>query len=389
MLNILFIHQSAELYGSDKTLLLLLKNLNKSQFNATVVLPFDGPLKQELELAGVKVVIAPVLKLYRKMMSPKGLIGFLSDIKKAYKILDKLRKETPPDIIYSNTLAVLLGIFYARKTKIKHLWHVHEIIESPKIFTKTFKKLLAQKQNTRIVYNSYATRNFWSQAATKDKELVIWNGIETPKVLLPLEEVEQIKQQTFQVDKKHIIIALVGRISRWKGQQVLLEAFEELTKEFQNIKLVFIGSPPPNQEGFQMQLEEKIAEKKLQDKVTLISFTKDIEALWQSIDIAVVPSIEPEPFGLVAVEAMLAKKPVIASNHGGVAEIVVHNQSGFLVKPNDADDLKQAIKKLILDEDLRKKMGETGYQVALQNFSIESYVKNFENLFQEIKGTKN
>jgi len=389
MLNIVFIHQSAELYGSDKTLLLLLKNLDKSKYKTTVILPFEGPLKEELELAGVKVVIAPVLKLYRKMISPKGLIGFLFDIKKSYKILDKLRKETPPDIIYSNTLAVLLGIFYARKTKIKHFWHVHEIIESPKIFTKTFKKLLAQKQNTTIVYNSFATQKFWSQSATQNKEKVIWNGIELPKTQLQFDEIENIKAQIFKANANDLIIALVGRISRWKGQQVLLEAFEKLTKDIQNIKLVFIGSPPPNQDGFQLQLEEKITEKKLESKVTIVPFTKNIEALWQSIDIAVVPSIEPEPFGLVAVEAMLAKKPVIASNHGGVTEIVINNETGFLVKPNSIEDLKETLKKLVLDDSLRVAFGQSGYQRAIQHFSINCYVKNFENLFDEINKTKN
>lgn len=385
MLNLLFIHQSAELYGSDKTLLLLLKNLDKSKYNATVILPFEGPLKEELENAEIKVEIAPVLKLYRKMITPKNLISFFTDIKKAFKILNTLSKENKPDIIYSNTLAVLFGIFYAKKTKTKHLWHVHEIIESPKVFTKTFKKLLAQKSNTAIVYNSYATQKFWSQPATKNKEQVIWNGIELPKTQLQNSEIVNIKTKIFNANEKDIIIALVGRISRWKGQQVLLEAFEKLKEETQNIKLVFIGSPPPNQVGFQIQLEEKIKEKNLETNVTIIPFTKNIEALWQSVDIAVVPSIEPEPFGLVAVEAMLAKKPVIAANHGGVAEIVVNNETGFLVKPNHINELKEALEKLINNQKLRTNFGENGYHRAMQHFSINSYVKNFENLFDELK----
>ena len=78
MKNILFIHQSAELYGSDKTLLLLLKYLDKAKFYPVVILPNDGPLKNELEKVNIEVHIAPVLKLYRKMFSPKNLITFFS-----------------------------------------------------------------------------------------------------------------------------------------------------------------------------------------------------------------------------------------------------------------------------------------------------------------------
>ena len=115
MINILFIHQSAELYGSDKTLLLLLKHLDKTKFYAVVVLPNEGILKDELEKENIKVVIAPVLKLSRKMFTPKNIFNFLKDIKKGISILDKLNKEHNFEIVYSNTLAVLLGMIFAKK----------------------------------------------------------------------------------------------------------------------------------------------------------------------------------------------------------------------------------------------------------------------------------
>lgn len=136
MKNILFIHQSAELYGSDKTLLLLLKNLDKNKFKPVVLLPFDGPLKEALENEKIEVVIAPVLKLYRKLFTPKNLIGFFKDIKVAFKIVNELHKKYQFTLIYSNTLAVLFGIMFAWKNNIKHLWHVHEIIEKPFLFQK-------------------------------------------------------------------------------------------------------------------------------------------------------------------------------------------------------------------------------------------------------------
>lgn len=117
MTTILFIHQSAELYGSDKTLLLLLSKLDKSKFKSVVVLPFDGPLKVELEKENITVLIAPVIKLYRKMFSPKNMVSFFQQIKKAVATLDELNTTYKFDLIYSNTLAVLLGIIYAKKKK--------------------------------------------------------------------------------------------------------------------------------------------------------------------------------------------------------------------------------------------------------------------------------
>ena len=385
MKNILFIHQSAELYGSDKTLLLLLKNLDKNKFKPIVLLPFDGPLKEALENENIEVVIAPVLKLYRKLFTPKNLIGFFKDIKAAFKIVNELHKKHQFTLIYSNTLAVLLGIMFAWKNNIKHLWHVHEIIEKPSLFKKAFVGLLSLKSNTHIVYNSQATKVFWElNKSIINKGVVIWNGIEINTPESSTSELFDIRKNLFLAQPNEIILALVGRISRWKGQMILLDAFNNLVQKNENIKLVFVGAPPPNQEKFQEDLEERIASFKLNDKVLIIPFQNEIHKIWQAIDIAVVPSTEPEPFGMVAIEAMLAHKPIVGSNHGGLTEIIENNATGFLVTPNSVQDLVIALEKLIQNDLLRKEMGEKGYLRVTTAFSVEQYVDSFEKFFEKI-----
>lgn len=385
MKNILFIHQSAELYGSDKTLLLLLKNLDKNKFKPIVLLPFDGPLKEALENENIEVVIAPVLKLYRKLFTPKNLIGFFKDIKAAFKIVNELHKKYQFTLIYSNTLAVLLGIMFAWKNNIKHLWHVHEIIEKPSLFKKAFVGLLSLKSNTHIVYNSQATKVFWElNKSIINKGVVIWNGIEINTPESSTSELFDIRKNLFLAQPNEIILALVGRISRWKGQMILLDAFNNLVQKNENIKLVFVGAPPPNQEKFQEDLEERIASFKLNDKVLIIPFQNEIHKIWQAIDIAVVPSTEPEPFGMVAIEAMLAHKPIVGSNHGGLTEIIENNATGFLVTPNSVQDLVIALEKLIQNDLLRKEMGEKGYLRVTTAFSVEQYVDSFEKFFEKI-----
>lgn len=382
MINIIFIHQSAELYGSDKTLLLLIKHLDKSKYFPIVILPFDGPLKTELEKEKAKVILAPVLKLYRKMITPKNIFRFFTDIKKGYSVLDSINKQHPIDIIYSNTLAVMLGFFYAKKRNIKHLWHVHEIIEKPKLFTRLFIQFLSSKNVNRIVYNSIATQQFWNKnEEIQNKGIVIWNGLEIPnKTISPIEK-EHIKSNFFKAKEADITIALVGRISRWKGQQLLLNSFYEINKKLSNTHLVFIGSTPPNQEEFLIKLNQEIESLELSEKVTIIPFQEDINPFWQSIDIAIVPSIEPEPFGLVAVEAMLHQKPVVGANHGGLTEIIVNNKTGILFEPNNQKALCDALYKLVADKSLRQSMGEKGKQHAHQFFTILNYIDGIQKEF--------
>lgn len=385
MKNILFIHQSAELYGSDKTLLLLLKKLDKNKFKPVVLLPFDGPLKEALENEKIEVVIAPVLKLYRKLFTPKNIFGFFKDIKVAFKIVNELHKKYQFTLIYSNTLAVLFGIMFAWKNNIKHLWHVHEIIEKPSLFKKAFVGLLSLKSNTHIVYNSHATKVFWEvNKSIIHKGAVIWNGIETNIPESSTSELSEIRKKLFLIQPNEIVLALVGRISRWKGQMILLDAFNNLVQKNDNIKLVFVGAPPPNQEKFQEDLEDRISSFNLNDKVLIIPFQNEIHKIWQAIDIAVVPSTEPEPFGMVAIEAMLAHKPIVGSNHGGLTEIIENNATGFLVTPNSVQDLVIALEKLIQNELLRKEMGEKGYLRVTTAFSVEQYVDSFEKFFEKI-----
>ena len=378
MRNILFIHQSADLYGSDRTLLLLLQNLDRTIFNPVVVIPVSGPLKSEIEKLNIEVHIAPVLKLYRNIFKPNNIIKFFTEYKSAVKFLDDLNRKHKFNIIYSNTLAVLLGMIYAKKRNIKHIWHVHEIIVHPKVIANTFPKLLNQYADV-IVCNSYATqRNLIGRIPQiQSKSIVIHNGVE----LYHHSEATTSLKTDFGFTSGDLIITLVGRINRLKGHKLILEVFRKNLVEKNNIKLLFVGSPVPGQENYLHELENVICDENLKEKVKILPFTKNLNPIWQITDIAIIPSTEAESFGLVAVEAMLAKKPVIGSNHGGVTEIIVHNETGLLFEPNSESALYEALQILIENPEKRRLMGEKGYDRAVEMFSIERYVQNFENLF--------
>ncbi|WP_293874338.1 glycosyltransferase family 4 protein [Flavobacterium sp.] len=378
MTNILFIHQSADLYGSDKTLLLLLTKLDKSRFNPVVVIPLDGPLRKELEKENIKVIIAPVLKLYRKMFTPKNILLFFKQIKKAVSILDELNSQYNFDIIYSNTLAVLLGMVYAKKRKIKHIWHVHEIIVHPKKIASLFPKLL-NKYADVVVCNSQATMDnlVKRQKELVNKTLIIHNGLK------PLnDDYIKINREDLGFEKDDFIITLIGRINRLKGHKWLLNTFINNLQQDKSIKLLFVGSPVSDQEYYLHEIEELVQENKLENTVKIVGFKKDLRPILNLSDMLAVPSTEAESFGLVALEAMLAKKPVVGSNHGGLTEIIVHNETGFLVEPNNESELALAIQKLLGNKEMRNLFGSNGYERAIKEFSEEKYISSFERLFK-------
>jgi len=378
MKNILVIHQSAELYGSDKTLLVLLSKLDRQKFMPVVILPSNGPLKDKLEQENIKVVIAPVLKLYRQMFSPKNMIKLIKGYRQAVKTLDALHKEYKFDLVYSNTLAVLLGMLYAKKRKLSHVWHVHEIIVHPKLIANTFAYLL-YKYATVVVSNSYATQNNLTmrQKGLSAKCVVVHNGLNSEGEGVSAEN----QKAAFGFKNTDIVVTLVGRISRFKGHKWLLSTYINNFKET-NIKLLFAGSPVPQQEYYQEELEVLIKEHHLEGNVYILPFTQNMKAVWAATDIAAAPSTEPEPFGLVALEAMLAKKPVIAANHGGLTEIVENHSTGLLVEPGNEQSLANAIKQLADNPGLRLEMAQKGYNRARETFSQEKYVQGMSHILE-------
>jgi glycosyltransferase involved in cell wall biosynthesis len=229
--------------------------------------------------------------------------------------------------------------------------------------------------------------DFWIKGNEKlaKKSYAVCNGLDvSQKQNTSQNEIASIRKDYFKVGENELVIALIGRINSWKGQQLLLEAFHKIAHKYENIKLVFIGSAPPNQEVFEIQLLNKVTDYVLTDRVVIIPFQEEIWRFWDSIDIAVVPSTEPEPFGMVAIEAMLSKKPVIAANHGGLTEIVLPNETGLLFEPNNANALANALESIIVNPEKRQLFGGNGYNRTVNHFSLQKHVEKFEDIFQKI-----
>ena len=376
MKKILFIHQAAELYGSDKTLLYLLNHLNREKFLPVVIVPYNGKLVEELKKKNIKVYISPILKLHRNVFKPLNFLKFIKEFVFAFYNLIKINRKYQFDIIYSNTLAVLIGALFSRAYKIKHIWHVHEIIEHPKSIANLYPKLLNGFANS-IVCNSNSTKNNLIKrlVALNKKTTVIHNG------LYHLNEINFSKET--KESNTSLTFGIIGRISHLKGHKFLIKTLKNNLSKY-NYKLLIVGSPVPKQEAYLEDVKQLINSPLLQNKIEIIPFQQDLSLIWQKIDVLIVPSIEPESFGLVAVEAMLAKKPVIGSNHGGLTEIIVHEETGLLFKPNSEEALAHAIIDLINHPEKRKSFGEKGYKRAINEFSIDKYVDSFEQIFEEL-----
>jgi glycosyltransferase involved in cell wall biosynthesis len=385
--NIIFVSISSDLYGSSKLLLALILQIknNSNEFNPIVCMPYEeGPLKQRLIEEQVEVIEMPVLKLTRSMLKGLKFGKFLKEYKKGKSILESKLKGREIYCLQSNTLATLFGSFYCFNKDIFHILHIHEIMDSPK-YVRYFFALILLFFTDKIIYNSTATEVFYNKTlpALNKKAVKIFNGIDRKRAFLKLSEREKLRKELYNIDTNTVAIGLVGRFNRLKGQPLLLDAFKEVLIQHKNCHLVLVGSPPDGQEHFLDNIKNKIKEYNLKSNVSILPFQEDVYKIIDTLDIVVVPSIEPESFGIIAVEAMLSKKPVIATNIGGLADIIDNNKTGILFNEPYKSELVKSLIRLIEAPELMQTLSENAESSALNKFASVTMYNKFLKLYSE------
>lgn len=188
--------------------------------------------------------------------------------------------------------------------------------------------------------------------------------------------------QAWRIPDGATVILLPGRLTRWKGQKVLIEAIGMLGSP--DLVAVCIGSDQ-GRTGYTAELHKLIKSKKLDGQVRLVDHTTDMPAAYMAAHVVVSTSIEPEGFGRIAIEGQAMGRLVIASSHGGSKETIIDGQTGWLVPPNDPGALARALHDaLTLSIDQRARIGQAAMAHMAQNFSREKMMDATLAIYNEI-----
>ena len=182
------------------------------------------------------------------------------------------------------------------------------------------------------------------------------------------------------------VIGLVGRMEKSKGQDVLLDAFSRIYVDFPRAHLLFAGNPPPEHAGYDVQLKQRARDLKIMDRCHFIGFQADTAPIFAALDIAVLAS-RREAFGLVLLEAMAMGVPVVATEAGGVPEIIRDGKNGLLVPPGDSKALAEALMRLLKSEGLREKLAVNGARMVRERFALKDHLEKLEGYFGDLIST--
>ena len=222
---------------------------------------------------------------------------------------------------------------------------------------------------------SHVKENYSDLLELKKKFLVIFRGINVdyfdPSSKLEDDEKRLLKK--WEINKEKKIILVPGRLTSWKGQEMLIEAVN-LTKielGYEAFHLVILGSDQ-GRDLYKKKLIRITEQHRLTNQIKFIDHCNDMSLAYQVSDIVISPSIEPEAFGRVAVEAQSMEKLIIASNIGGSNETIIDEKTGFLFEAGDPNSLsKKIIKAITMDESSLKLIGKEGRKNVIKKFNVE------------------
>jgi glycosyltransferase involved in cell wall biosynthesis len=380
--------------GSAQNTYLTLLGLKKENFKSCLItgLSLESEMKDEemkskeidiqrLESEGIQFIQCP--SLVRRL-------NIIKDFRAFFEIWKLIKKNNPLIVHTHSSKAGLLGRLAAKLAGIPitvHTPHGHVFFGyfGP-IKTRIF--IILEKLAYRITDKIVALTNREKEdhinlgIASKNKFVVIPSGVELKKFKeVPHNEKQNLKRE-LGIPENALIIGTVGRLEPVKGPEFLIEAAKYIIPKYPNTHFLFSGDGHLKQ-----NLKKKASELGIEKNIIFLSWRDDIAKIISVYDIFVLPSLN-EGMGRVLVEAMALGKPIVASNVGGIPDLVTHGKNGFLVPPKDPKEFAKYIQIFLEDKERRMKMGLTGKEIAL-NFSKEIMVEKINGLYKKLMTQKN
>lgn len=376
--SVLFVHAADEAYGADRILLSQMTGLGQRGWDVRLILPDDvepGWLSAAAEDAGIPTERLALAVARRRYLRPAGLPGYLVAIARARGALRSAIRRDRPAIVHINTSALLVGAVLGRPSGVRLVWQIHEIVVRPRPMAWLF-RIVPMVTADRVIAVSDAVRRHLLAVSHRPSRIVtIRNGIPA-RVPDPLPAL---------TGEDGPLVAYVGRLNRWKGYELFVEAVAHVAPQFPAARFVMAGDPPPGEAWRTVDLADRIHLAGLDGRIRPLGFVAGGAAVFDAADIAVVPSTWPDPFPTVILEAMRAGCAVIAADHGGASEMIdAAGGGGLLVPPGDAAALADAIATLLGDADRRAAMGAAARRRVGADFTTDRMVDQLERLYADV-----
>ena len=250
-----------------------------------------------------------------------------------------------------------------------------------------FDKLFANFVDAFVYISTATAKNYIAQGIPPHKGAVVHNAIDLDE-FTPIHDAASVRRE-FGWTPQEQVVGIVGRLDWWKGHEFFLEAMAEVAGHVPSLRGLIVGEPentPLNREYYQ-KLQSLTKSLGLEERVIFTGFRSDVPRLLAAMDVVVLSSSAPEPFGRVVIEGMAARKPVVATAAGGVLDIIEDGVNGLLVPLQDSRAMAEAVLGLLSDREKAQQMGSAAYQHVKEKFTVQRQVATIQQLYDVVLRT--
>jgi glycosyltransferase involved in cell wall biosynthesis len=370
--NILLAHSSNDLYGASKILLNIIEFFVSKGYKIHLFLPSIGPLDNNPLIKKCNLITTELGIFRKKYFSFFGLFNRLYFITKSTILIRKYILKNNIDLVYVNTSTIISPTIAAKLINVPTVYHLHEIPNSSKTYTK-FLVMFFTLFSNKIISVSNSVKNYWISNGLKENKITtIYNGFKF-----------NFKSR-YKPSKKKITITNISRIIPYKGHLFLIELFNELLKFRKDLILNIIGDTLPEYEYYYNELKEKVKEYNLQQTVNFMGFKDDVKKHLNKSNFFIHCPISPDPLPTVIFEAIECNLPVICTNQGGAYEILNSGKNGLLIDSLSTTKSCELIIKYINDKHLQQKNIIDSKRFIEKNFQLNSFNNNLKKIITDL-----
>lgn len=270
-----------------------------------------------------------------------------------------IRQWNPEVVVHSNFHHVFLLMPLLRSRR--HVFHVHDVFANKPMFRRLF-RMFSRRMDLFIGVSKFVCRSLEDLGVPAGKIELTYNGVRVPATIA-------------RSENEVPVIGIVGQVGSWKGHEVLIKALSNL-KDI-SWRLHIIGS---GDEAFVKSLKTSAVQLGIDSRISFKGRINGLENIYRELDIACVPTVIREAFGLSAAEPAFFGIPAVVSDLGGLPEIVVHQKTGLVVPPNNETALGEALRFMITNPAERRQLGEQARLRVNGLFTLTAGVDRMESL---------
>lgn len=385
-MRVLYVNHTSVVSGAEESLLVLLRSLS-GQVEASVACP-QGQLADLVRAAGISSYPIPGTDLSARL-HPVHTTREIGKTVTAARAVRSLARRLKADLVHANTpRAGLMSAFAAGAAGAHPVVHIRDAVPPGRLPAAMF-AWLARNASVFVVTSSYLAEQLPQGPPVR----LVPNAVEPDRFDPGLID-RGAARSGVGLGPDEPVITVVGQISPHKGQRDAIEALHSIRRVIPNARLLIVGSVKFasaatrfDNRGYQAELVRLAERLDIIQAVSFLGERPDIASLLRATDVLLVPSWY-EPFGRVAIEAMMMEVPVIATTIGGTREVVREGQDGLLLPPKQPELWAQAVIDLLSDEPRRKAMGRSGRARALSEFSPEGHARATLEIYEQVVASR-